>query len=103
MQDELNISTSDLPSPSDWDAGNGQRQDFAYLAAIYEDFYLTPNLEIHADQSALDKRMQSILAYQSQAQIEGVIDEIQRLDPYEYLREFPFPRYSPTQYKSRFA
>ncbi len=84
--------------------GQALEQDpMIYQAAIYDDFRLPPNLELKADQSALDARLQSVLAYQSQAQIEGVIEEIQALGPYEYLREFPFPRYSPGQYKSRFA
>jgi len=84
--------------------GQALEQDpMIYAAAIYDDFYRLPNLELQADQAALDKRMQSIVAYRSQAQIKGVTEEIQRLGPYEYLREVPFPRYSPSQYKSRFA
>lgn len=74
-----------------------------YEAAIYENFRTPPNLEIRADADAFQRRLQSVLAYESQGQIAGVIDEIKALGPYEYLYEHPFPHYTPTQYRHRFA
>ena len=74
-----------------------------YEMAIYCDFDSPPNLELKADQSALERKLESIAAYRSQAQIEGVVAHIRQSGPYEYLREFVFPQYSPDRYKSRFA
>ena len=74
-----------------------------YESAIYEDFRTLPNLELSADDLAYERRMQSVLAYESQAQIESVIAEIEALGPYEYLYEHPFPQYRPAQYRKLFA
>jgi len=73
-----------------------------YEAAIYENFRTPPNLEIRADADAFRQRLQSILAYESQGQIAGVIAEIEALGPYEYLYEHPFPHYAPGQYRKMF-
>jgi LmbE family N-acetylglucosaminyl deacetylase len=74
-----------------------------YEAAIYEDFRTPPNLELQADAQAYERRLQSVLAYESQGQIAGVIEEIKALGAYEYLYEHPFPQYNPRQYRQRFA
>ena len=74
-----------------------------YEAAIYENFRTPPNLEVRADADAFQRRLQSVLAYESQGQIAGVIAEIEALGPYEYLYEHPFPHYDPSQYRKIFA
>ena len=74
-----------------------------YEAAIYENFRTPPNLEVRADADAFQQRLQSVLAYESQGQIAGVIAEIKALGPYEYLYEHPFPHYDPSQYRKLFA
>ncbi len=74
-----------------------------YEAAIYEDFRTPPNLEVRADADAFQRRLQSVLAYESQGQIAAVIAEIEALGPYEYLYEHAFPHYNPSKYRQRFA
>lgn len=71
--------------------------------AIYCDFGSPPNLELQTDQAMLDKKLQSMAVYKSQLQIEVRLAHILYGGPYEYLREFHFPHYSPNHYKSRFA
>jgi len=80
-----------------------KRLPMIYESAIYENFRIPPNLELRADELAYERRMQSVLAYESQAQIEAVIAEIEALGPYEYLYEHPFPQYNPAQYRHLFA
>jgi hypothetical protein len=74
-----------------------------YEMAIYCDFASPPNFDLRTDQTLLDRKLQSMAAYQSQVQIARMVEQIRHSGPYEYLREFAFPHYSPKRYKSLFA
>ena len=80
-----------------------EQPPFVYEMAIYCDFAQPPNLELQSDQKALDIKLQSMAAYKSQVQIETPLAHIRAGGPYEYLREFHFPYYSPNHYKKRFS
>ena len=69
-----------------------------YEMAVYCEFAGPPNLELCADQAAFDQKLASIAAFQSQAQIAQLIDNVRKNGPYEYLRETNFHLYTPNTY-----
>jgi hypothetical protein len=50
----------------------------------------------------LEAKLQSIVAYASQEQIETVVDIQRKAGPIEYLRELDFHFYSPQKYHELF-
>jgi LmbE family N-acetylglucosaminyl deacetylase len=74
-----------------------------YELAIYCDFAEPPNLEIHASDEILETKLKSIAAYQSQAQIAGLIESARKAGAFEYLREIAFKLYSAECHRARFA
>lgn len=73
-----------------------------YETTTYSNFVEPPNLELRADPAALETKLRCIAAYRSQAQIENFIQRIRNGGPYEYMREYHFPLYSPSHYRSLF-
>lgn len=69
-----------------------------YEMAVYCEFAGPPNLELRADQKAFDRKLDSIAAFQSQAQIAQLVDNVRKNGPYEYLREANFRLYTPNSY-----
>lgn len=73
-----------------------------YEMAIYCDFDEHPNLELHGGAEIFNAKLQSISAYNSQEQIERLIQSQCEGGPYEYLREVNFKFYSPKVYRHLF-
>jgi LmbE family N-acetylglucosaminyl deacetylase len=73
-----------------------------YDMAVYCDFAEPPNLELRGDDAAFDKKLASIAAYKSQAQIEAIVQNLRGAGAYEYLREVAFPIYHPDKYRRMF-
>lgn len=69
-----------------------------YEMAVYCEFAGPPNLELRADQQAFDRKLTSIAAFHSQAQIAQLVDNTRKNGPYEYLREANFRLYTPNSY-----
>jgi LmbE family N-acetylglucosaminyl deacetylase len=74
-----------------------------YDMAVYCDFAEPPNLELRADAEVFERKLDSIAAYRSQAQIAQLVESLRKAGPWEYLREIAFPLYSPDHYKPLFA
>jgi LmbE family N-acetylglucosaminyl deacetylase len=74
-----------------------------YEMAVYCDFASPPNLELRASDAIFETKLKSIAAYQSQAQIAGLVDSVRKAGAVEYLREVHFKLYSAETYKSLFA
>jgi len=74
-----------------------------YEMAVYCDFETPPDIEIHSDDEVFEKKLQSVEAYRSQAQIAALVASVREGGAYEYLREVAFQLYSPTNYRARFA
>lgn len=71
--------------------------------AVYCDFVDLPNLEIIGDDEAFQTKLDSIIAFQSQVQIDRLVDSLRRAGPYEYVRESEFRLFTPDTYKPLFA
>ena len=74
-----------------------------YEWPVYCDFQEPPNLQIHANQQIFGRKLDSIAAFRSQAQITQLIDNVRANGPYEYLREVNFRFYNPNAYKPLFT
>ena len=74
-----------------------------YELAIYCDFPEPPNLQLITSPDIFDKKIASIAAYQSQAQIELLLEAVKKNGPVEYLRDVNFRFYSPENYRAMFA
>lgn len=73
-----------------------------YEMAIYCDFPAEPNLRLTAPDDAFEKKLDSILAYRSQQQIESLVNKIREGGAVEYFRDVVFNLYGPENYKDRF-
>lgn len=71
--------------------------------AVYCDFEDLPNLEIIGDDAAFQAKLDSILAFQSQVQIDRLVESVRHAGPYEYVRESEFRLFTPDTYKLLFA
>ncbi|MBL8027855.1 MAG: PIG-L family deacetylase [Fibrobacteres bacterium] len=70
--------------------------------AVYCDFSSAPNVRIKAPESAFEKKLQSILEYKSQEQIQSLVDAVRATGPWEFLKNVEFNLYSPMRHKQRF-
>ncbi len=75
---------------------------YIHEMGVYCDFPEPPNLRIQTPESFLEKKLQSIAAFESQIQIATLIDMVRRSGPYEYLRELHFKLYQPAAYYELF-
>ncbi len=73
-----------------------------YEMALYCDFPGPPNIKVEAPRNYLEKKLEAIAAYHSQAQIEILVQKIRASGPVEYFRDTPFNLYSPDNYKDLF-
>jgi LmbE family N-acetylglucosaminyl deacetylase len=71
--------------------------------AVYCNFSQPPNLQLRSDQQAFEKKLQSIAAFRSQAQIAQLVESVRAGGPYEYLREVEFLFYSSSIYRPLFT
>lgn len=74
-----------------------------YELAVYCDFPSPPQLQVVSGGEAFEKKLASIAAYRSQAQIARLVETIRNAGPVEYIRELNFRFYSPNNYKPMFA
>jgi LmbE family N-acetylglucosaminyl deacetylase len=74
-----------------------------YEFACYCDFSEPPQIRIETPPAMLETKLQGILAYASQEQIESVVAIQRNVGPIEYLRELAFHFYHPEQYHALFA
>ncbi len=73
-----------------------------YEMAVYCDFEANPNIKISGDDKALEKKLDSILAFQSQTQIAVLVESTRKSGSVEYFRDLEFNLYSPDTYKDLF-
>lgn len=73
-----------------------------YELAVYCDFSQAPNLEIVADDTIFQKKLESVEAFRSQVQIGALVESLRKAGPYEYVREVGFPLYCAETYKPLF-
>jgi len=73
-----------------------------YELAVYCDFSTSPNIEVIGNQEVFDRKLKSVEAYRSQAQIAALVKSTREAGPYEYLREINFKLYSPNNYRRIF-
>jgi len=62
-----------------------------------------PNIRIMGSSAALDKKVKAVEAYNSQGQIAGMLEELRRAPPVEYLLEESFSLYQPGVYDHCFV
>ncbi|MGL1894412.1 MAG: PIG-L family deacetylase [Spirochaetaceae bacterium] len=73
-----------------------------YEMAVYCDFESDPNIKITGDDEALNKKLEAILAFQSQTQIAVLVESTRVSGSVEYYRDIKFNLYSPETYKDLF-
>jgi LmbE family N-acetylglucosaminyl deacetylase len=69
-----------------------------YEMAIYCDFPDPPNLQLKCDAEQFQSKLDAIACYQSQKQIDLLVEKVKDAGPVEYLREVNFKFYSATAY-----
>lgn len=74
-----------------------------YEMAIYCDFSELPNLRVGANHQIFERKLASISAFRSQAQIAKLVENVRASGAHEYLREINFHFYNPTAYASIFS
>jgi len=73
-----------------------------YEFATYCDYITPPQIRIETPLAMFERKLQGILAYASQEQIEGTLDGQRKVGPVEYLRDMEFHFYSPSSYNALF-
>lgn len=73
-----------------------------YEMAIYCDFPEEPNLQLKCSEDQFQTKLDAIAAYQSQKQIDLLVQKVKDAGPYEYLREVNFKFYSASAYHHLF-
>nr|WP_018526390.1 PIG-L family deacetylase [Alkalispirochaeta alkalica] len=74
-----------------------------YEIAAYCPFVEAPDLEIRAGAALFEKKISSIEAFASQAQIAHLVEGLRRGGPVEYVRTFPFTFYDSRRYEALFS
>lgn len=75
---------------------------YVHEIACYCNFPSPPHLQINTSPDLLDKKLDAILAFKSQRQIEAEINVIRNAGPVEYIRDLHFHLYSPDLYTDLF-
>jgi len=70
--------------------------------AVYCNFPAPPQLRVKAPMSALRKKLDAILEFQSQRQIKSLVQLVGQAGPVEYIRSVPFHLYNPHVYRDMF-
>ena len=73
-----------------------------YDLAIYCDFPSPPNLQLKCDAEDFQAKLDAIACYQSQKQIDLLVQKVKEAGPIEYLREVNFKFYSASAYHGLF-
>jgi LmbE family N-acetylglucosaminyl deacetylase len=75
---------------------------YVHEFGVYCDFPLSPQLQLRAAESHLDKKLEAIAAFRSQKQIGSLIDIVRKSGPEEYMRAVEFRLYQPNRYRNMF-
>jgi len=75
---------------------------YVHEIACYCNFPEPPHLQITTSPDLLQKKLDAIMAFQSQRQIEGTVQIVKDAGPVEYIRDLHFHLYDPGTYKSMF-
>lgn len=70
--------------------------------AVYCDYPTPPNIQLKVSEKVFQKKLDSILEYRSQKQIQGLVDNLKKNGPEEYLQEVDFKFYDSKAYRSLF-
>ncbi|MBN2619140.1 MAG: PIG-L family deacetylase [Spirochaetales bacterium] len=73
-----------------------------YEMAVYCDFEKDPNIKLEGDDKALQKKLDAILAFESQTQIAVLVDSTRNNGSVEYYRDLEFNLYNPGRYSNLF-
>jgi len=73
-----------------------------YEYATYCDFLTPPTIRVITSADLFERKLNAILAYQSQEQINLVLDNQRESGPQEYIRELEFNIFNPRQYERLF-
>ncbi|MDR0522358.1 MAG: PIG-L family deacetylase [Planctomycetaceae bacterium] len=73
-----------------------------YEYATYNDYAEPPNHQVRTSRALFDRKLAGIAAYESQKQIEVLVENIRNQGPREYVREMEFKLYDPQQYDKLF-
>ncbi len=73
-----------------------------YEMAIYCDFDGEPNIRVIAPADVFETKLNSILAYKSQLQIETLVNNVRNSGPVEYFRDVVFNLYKAEKYNKTF-
>jgi len=79
-----------------------KRTPYLHELAIYCNFPSPPKLRIKAPEAAMKKKLDAVLEFKSQKQIQSLVDSLAKAGPWEYLRPVEFSFYNPIVYKNRF-
>ena len=74
-----------------------------YEFAVYCDFPEPPQIRVETPPAMLETKLNGIMAYASQEQIDGLIKVQRNAGPVEYIREVAFQFYSPQKYHPLFT
>jgi len=70
--------------------------------AVYCNFPKPPHLQITTTKELLEKKINAISAFESQKQIQSVIEMVKNTGPVEYIRDMKFKLYDPKEYAELF-
>jgi len=73
-----------------------------YEYATYCDFLTPPTIRVTTSNDLFERKLNAILAYQSQEQITLVLENQRASGPQEYIRELEFNIFNPRQYEGLF-
>ncbi len=79
-----------------------KKTPFAYEFEVYCDFPEQPEIKIEADAALFQKKLDGILAYQSQEQIAQLVDIRREGGPFEFVKPVSYSFYHPSNYIALF-
>jgi LmbE family N-acetylglucosaminyl deacetylase len=79
-----------------------EKTPYIHEMAVYCDFSSPPDVRVCAPEPVFEKKLQSILKFKSQEQIQSLVEAIRRSGPWEFLKNVEFNLYSPLKYRQRF-
>ena len=73
-----------------------------YEYATYCDFLTPPTIRVKTSDDLFERKINAILAYRSQEQIDLAIANQRKAGPQEFIRELEFNIFNPQQYEKLF-
>jgi LmbE family N-acetylglucosaminyl deacetylase len=71
--------------------------------AVYCAFESAPDVQVHASEALLGKKLSALSAFASQGVIDDMVARLRADGPFEYVRSVPFEPYRPRLYRDLFA